>query len=331
MRPLLVGAGSVGLTLAARMGRAGHRPRIVTRRVEAAEVLRDRGVTAEDAATGESFRIDVEAWAWEELPDLPRDAPVLTCVRGSQIDEVTARLCERKVSEPVVAFINGIGHEERMAERLPLVVGAVWRETCTRVDDARVRFLSDRTGRIILGRHPEGDFPGAGALAELLRGADLDVGLSQTIGADKWLKLCVNVMSTPNALIRREDHATEAFVQVKVRLLEEARATLAAAGIEVASCDGRDRSLDDEIEFQRGALARGTSARSIALYNQVWTALSKGGPVEADSYHERIIGLAESHGVPTPTHRRTLAALLEAVRTDAGPESVAASALLPDP
>ena len=57
------------------------------------------------------------------------------------------------------------------------------------------------------------------------------------------------------------DHESQAFVSVKVRLLEEARAALLAAGIEARSCDGRDRSLDEEIAFQRESLARGTRAR----------------------------------------------------------------------
>ena len=55
------------------------------------------------------------------------------------------------------------------------------------------------------------------AYADELRAAGYDVGISQRIGEDRWLKLCVNLMSAPNALIRREDHATRAFVEIKAR------------------------------------------------------------------------------------------------------------------
>lgn len=329
MKLVLVGAGSVGLSLAARLGRSGETPRLVTRRPEAAAALRERGLTAEHPGTGERLHLPVDAQSWEEDPALPDDSLVVACVRGSQLDDVARRLAEAATPPPLLCFVNGIGHEERIADRLPLVIGGVWRETCTRVDDTQVRFLFDRRARVVVGRHPQGESSEVAELARELARGDLEVGVSPRIQSDKWLKLCINVMSTPNALVRREDHATQPFVDLKVRLLEEARAALDAAGLDASSCDGRDRSLDDEIEFQRGALARGTSARRIALYNQVWTALAEGGPVEADTYHALVIETARAHGVPTPTHEKTLAALLHAVESGAGPESAAATDLLP--
>ena len=135
-------------------------------------------------------------------------------------------------------------------------------------------------------------------------------------------------MSAPNALIRREDHETRAFVETKVRLLEEAEAALAAAGIVARSCDGRDRSLEEEIESQRSSLERGASARRLPLYNQVWAALRHGGPLEADRYYRRILDLARRHGVPTPVNERVLDALERAWKESRGPESLGAAELL---
>jgi 2-dehydropantoate 2-reductase len=157
------------------------------------------------------------------------------------------------------------------------------------------------------------------------------VGLSRRIARDLWLKLCINLMSAPNALIRREDHDTRAFVELKARLLEEAKEALAAAGIEAASCDRRDRSLDEEIAFQRAALERGTSARRLPLYNQVWSSLEDGLPLEADGYHRRVLDLATRHGLSLPKNERTLAALERAARDALGPESATAAEILGDP
>jgi 2-dehydropantoate 2-reductase len=182
----------------------------------------------------------------------------------------------------------------------------------------------------VLGLHPHGRHAAVEEAAALLRLGDVDVSVSESIGRDKWLKLCVNLMSTPNALVRRPDHATPAFVEVKARLLEEARAALAAAGIDATPCDGRDRTLDAEIAFQRESLARGTSARALPLYNQVWTSLRHGGPLEADGYHERIVALARAHGVPAPVNALVLTRLLDAARRKLGPESCTAAELLGD-
>ena len=157
------------------------------------------------------------------------------------------------------------------------------------------------------------------------------MGLSRHIARDLWLKLCINLMSTPNALIRSEDHDTPAFVEIKAQLLEEAKEALAAAGIEASSCDGRDRSLAEEIAFQRAALERETSARRLPLYNQVWSSLENGLPLEADGYHRRVLDLAARHGLSLPQNERALAALERAARDGLGPESATAAEILGDP
>jgi ketopantoate reductase len=181
---------------------------------------------------------------------------------------------------------------------------------------------------VVLGAWPEGRSAETERLAEDFREAGYDVGVSEHIGADQWLKLAINLMSAPNALVLREDHESQAFVRVKIRLLEEARAALLAAGIEARSCDGRDRSLDEEIAFQCESLARGTSSRRLPVYNQVWSALRHGGPLEADSYHRRILDLATGHGLEAKQNTRVLEAVVEAWTTKRGPECLRATDLL---
>jgi 2-dehydropantoate 2-reductase len=181
---------------------------------------------------------------------------------------------------------------------------------------------------VVVGLHPQGSAPEVDALAQDLRRAGLDVGVSSRIAEDRWLKLCVNLMSAPNALIRREDHDSPPFVEVKARLLEEARAVLEASGIEARSCDGRDRSLEQEIRHQRESLQRGTSARRLPLYNQVWSSLRSDAPLEADGYHQRILELAAARGIRAPINARVLEKLIEAKARRRGPECLEARELL---
>lgn len=318
----ILGGGAVGLTLAARLARAGHEVHVVTRRPEAAAALA-RGLVAEDAATGETFTVPVGAGT-----HVPPGLPVLCCTRGDGLDGAIAAVAAADAETPTVTFQNDVVFERRAAARLVNVIGGVWRETCTALGDARVRFQPTRRARAVLGRFPEGRSDVVDDLAALLRSGDIDVGVSERISEDKWLKLCVNLTSAPNALIRRSDHCLDAFAEVKVRLLEEARATLQAAGIVARSCDGRDRSLDEEVAHHRESVARGTSARAIPLYNQVWRSLRDGAPLEADGYHERIISLGAAHGVATPANRHVLRALRRAHRARTGPEQLAAADLL---
>jgi 2-dehydropantoate 2-reductase len=320
----VLGAGSVGLTLGARLARAGHPVRFVVRRPEAAVRLAERGVGVEDPASGARFRAAVQSAL--KLEPSAVTPPLLLCVRVSQARQLASEIATSAPELAVACFQNGVETEDLMVRYVSTVIGAVFRQTCTRTDDDQVRFTG--AGRVVLGLHPAGVHPLVERLAGWLREAGFDVGVSERIVDDKWLKLCVNLMSAPNALVRREDHTHPAFVEVKVRLLEEAAAMLAASGIAARSCDGRDRSLAQEIDFQRASLTRGTSARALPLYNQVWSSLRSGAPLEADAYHRRIIELARRFGIATPANERVLRFLEDARARRLGPESVAAADLL---
>ena len=323
----MIGAGAVGLALAARLARAGLPVRLVTRDSRSERSLESGGIRVEDPKTGEHWCAPVRAVAGLENADLQRAGrPLLICVRATDTEALASQLAELAPDAAVVSVQNGVDNDVLLAGHFPRVIGAVWRQTCTRVEPDLVRFTG--RGRVVVGLHPQGSAPEVDALAQDLRRAGFDVGVSSRIAEDRWLKLCVNLMSAPNALIRREDHDSPHFVEVKARLLEEAQAVLAAAGIEARSCDGRDRSLDREIHHQRESLERGTSARRIPLYNQVWSSLRSDAPLEADGYHRRILELAAARGIQAPTNARVLEKLVEAKTSRRGPECLQAAELL---
>ena len=297
---------------------------LVSRDESAVRRVREAGVEVEDPRSGER---------WCARPDAAREVPARTafallCVRGPDTDEASAALARQSPSARAVVVQNGIHGDAQAARHVSRVLGAVIRHPCMRVAPNRVRALG--AGRIAIGAYPSGGGADVEDAAAALRAAGYDVGVSHRIAEDRWLKLCFNLMSTPNALVRPAEHATRAFTEGKVRLLEEARAVLSAAGIAARSCDGRDRSLDAEIEFQRGALERGDAGRALplALYNSLWVGLARGAPLEADAHHQAIIERGERHGVATPTNQRAVEGLARAAREGLGPESFSAEELL---
>jgi 2-dehydropantoate 2-reductase len=324
---VVYGAGAVGLVVGARLARAGVPTLLVTRRPEAARRIEAHGVRVEDATAGSAFvqRVPAVAGIAAAGPRI-EDGPVLFCMRTPDTAEAVRTLARVAPGATVASLQNDVDNEEELARRFSHVIGGCVRQACTRTADDSAVCLPG--GRIVLGAWPSGDLPEVGALADALRRAGYDVGVSAHVLEDKWLKLCINLMSAPNALVRREDHATHAFVEIKARLLEEARAILAAAGITARSCDGRDLSLDGEIAHQRESLALGTSARRLPVYNMVWAALRHGGPIEADRYHRRMLELAAAHAVAAPQNARVLEALERTVRESRGPECLAALDLL---
>ena len=328
MRITVYGAGAVGLVVGARLARAGDEVVFLVRRPEVAERIEASGVRFEDPASGEAWRAPARAVAAPDaLPEDFRAGPILFCMRASETAAAAQALAAVAPRATVASLQNDLDNEAILARHFPVVIGAPLRQTCTRT--APDAALAAGAGRVVLGRHPEGTGPELEALAARLRAAGYGVGVSARIAEDRWLKLAVNLMSAPNALIRRPDHVTRAFVEVKARLLEEARDAFAAAGIAARCCDGRDRSLDQEIAWQRASLASGESLRALPIYNQVWSALRHGGPLEADAYHERILRLADAAELPAPVNARVLALLLRQARAGAGPESLSAEECLP--
>ena len=200
---------------------------------------------------------------------------VLLCVHESDVGGLVSMLAGRTVA----AFCNGVTAERTLAPHAD-VIGAVWRMTCTLQEPGRALFT--RRGRIVVARHE-------GPLADDLRRAGFDVGESDDIDADLWLKLLCNIGSTPNAVIRGEDHADPRFGALKAALVEEAWAAMRRCGIDARSCDGRDASPEDEIERQRT-----TGRRARPVYNDTWRQLHLGRRPK-ERYHRTI---AELGGAP---------------------------------
>ncbi len=325
----VVGAGAVGLAVGARLARAGHGVLFVSRRAASARAISRGGVHLHDPASGEAWSVADGVEAVNGIGAAgPRigEGPVLLCVRASDTAAAADELATAAPGAVVVSLQNDVGNCAILAARLSRVVGGVYRQTCTRTADNAAVAIG--WGRVVIGAWPDGTSDEAEAIGKDLRAAGYDVGVSERIQADQWLKLAVNLMSAPNALVDPEDHETTAFVQIKVRLLEEARQVFTAAGIEATSCDGRDRTLEEEIAFQRASVSRGTSRRRLPVYNQVWSALRDGGPLEADAYHRRILDLAKRHGIETPQNAHVLAEVVRAFEARRGPERVRAEDLL---
>jgi 2-dehydropantoate 2-reductase len=327
---IVLGAGAVGLSLGARLAAAGMPVLFVTRGEDAARAIRAEGVRALDPGSGEVVRARAEAIAGipaaaDRLAD-PAAGPVLVCVRADDTETVAGALARAAPQASVASVQNHVDNEDVLARHLPRVLGVVWRQTCTRIAPNAVRALG--RGRAVVGAWPEGGGADVDLLAADLRAAGFDVGVSARVREDKWLKLCINLMSAPNALVAPGDHETRAFVELKARLLEEARDVLAAAGIPARSCDGRDRSLDEEIAFQRESLARGASARRLPVYNQIWAALRDRRALEGNRYHRLVLELGARHGIATPVNARVLAALEHAFSAGTGPERLRAAELL---
>ncbi|MDG2048630.1 MAG: 2-dehydropantoate 2-reductase N-terminal domain-containing protein [Myxococcota bacterium] len=326
-RITIVGAGAVGLNLAARLTSSGTQVGVLTRRPDAASQLESEGIRLVDPAGNHEVvaRISVTC----NLEDAIGSGTDrwLICHRTGETESIARKLHAHAPDARIASVQNDVVNESILRRYFPQVTGVVLRQTCTLRQTNTV--LATGSGRIIVGDYPSGWGPLSERWARDFEEAGFDVGRSSDIASDKWLKLVYNCLSAVNALIDREDHVTPSFVEIKVRLLEEARAALTAARIPCLSCDGRDRPIEAEIEHLRRTLLEGTSRRDLPLYNACWTALKEPSrTLEADLYHKRIIALAARHGQPAPSHRVILNAVCRAWTEKTGPEKLRAAVVL---
>jgi len=322
----VIGAGSVGLSLGARLAAAGHDTAVVARRATSAEAIAAGGISVHEPQSGQDFNARVSSVGTLDAPPDLSGRILIVCVRAPDTRTLIDPLAALAPDAPVACAQNDIDNEPQFARRFTQVAGIVVRQTCWRTGPSAVNALG--AGRLIIGAHPRGTNAVSIALAEAFRSAGFDVGVSNRILEDKWLKLCVNLMSVPNALIPPAEHTLPEFAEIKARIVEEARDVLRAASILARPCDGRDRTLEEEVAFQRASVRTGQSARRLPVYNAVWASLDSGSPFEAERYHERILRLARAWGVAAPMNARALEIALRVVRDGRPPESSSCSEFL---
>src|SRR5690606_41206651 len=116
----IVGAGSVGLVLGARLARAGLAVRFSVRDPAAARALREAGVAVEDPASGAGWTVRVDARVG---PPEAIAGPVFACVRGPDTEALAAALAAASPAALPVNVQNGIAGDAVLARRFPRVAG----------------------------------------------------------------------------------------------------------------------------------------------------------------------------------------------------------------
>ncbi len=316
MRPYVIhGAGAVGSALAAYLARRGHPVTAVARPAHAEAIRAGRGLRT--ISRDETFLAPVTAVTAFPAA-LPGDAVVFLTVQAPDVAEAAATVSEAARTRAVVTWQNGIRAEETAAPLCPRLYGGVVRFTATLLDPGEVRLR--RPGQLIVGRYPRGRDALAEEVVADLDAAGFTAAVSPEIGADKALKLLVNLVSGPPVLMKRTG-AEPALARVQVAVLEEGRRALQAAGFRPEPASGLGQGAEELLaRFRAGGSPPDTTG---GVYNSTWQNLHHRRPrLENDFYHGEIVRLARSHGLDAPVNARVLALLEEARERGLGPESM---------
>jgi 2-dehydropantoate 2-reductase len=275
MNVAVVGAGAIGVLLAAELQAAGRDVTVCARRrfdrlvVEGRHDLPARVVTQPE---GEADWVLVALKA----QDSPAAAPWIAQLGGQ-----------------VVAVQNGIEHRENLGDdALPAIITAA----TERVGEGRVRH---RFGH----RLQVPDEPVSARLATLFDGTIMDVELVGDFATEAWRKLLRNATANPITALTR----ARMGIFGETRIQELARGVLDEC-VAVGTAEGA-RFEDDEAEKILLAFAAmpddsGTSM----LYDRLAER-----PLEYEALSGAVVRAADRHGIDVPLNRALLA-LLSAAR-----------------
>ncbi len=289
METLVVGSGSIGSLLAARLGAAGAPVTLFGRPSPHLQRIAARWLTVEEP-TGSLLTVRTRTGTYGRT--IRRPALVVVAVKSWATEEALRPLIPAlEHAQAIVTLQNGLGHARRIREILPdgpAVLTGVTTQSAWRTDAGVVRDL----GR---GETWIGDEASAGVsdiatqVATFLDGAGWPTSAVADVRPQLWRKQAVNAALQPLTALTRlatgEIARDPNLAQLATYLATETAAVAAALGVTVEDPVGAAIAT---------AMLAGESRSSMLLD------IEAGRRTETDAIIGAIHELGEEHGVNTP-------------------------------
>jgi 2-dehydropantoate 2-reductase len=309
MRYIIYGAGGIGGGIGARLHQHGHEVVLIARGEHLARIL-SHGLTVR--APEETFTAHIPAVDHPSEIAFREDDVVLLTTKTQ--DSVVALNDLRDAAGPDIPVIcaqNGVAGERMAARRFSRVYAMLVMMPAVFLEPGEVILHgTPLSAWLDAGRYPEG-------LDPLIEQVCADISDSQMTSTPdpapmriKYAKLRSNLNNAMDALIGNESRRGP----VVKRMLEEAEACFAAAGIDAASRE----TLSDT---RRATFSEGDIPGYPRPGTSAWQSLARGRGIEADFLNGEIVLLGTQHGVPTPYNRAVQILANAAARSGAEPGS----------
>jgi 2-dehydropantoate 2-reductase len=298
MKMVVIGGGSVGMLLAARLTLGGGNVKLITRGEGQALQLSKKGLTLH-MIDGTRRTVSIEASAYHH--PLPAADFYLLAVKQPDIASVLPSLRTISPQGKVVALQNGIGHHERLAEALhgDQLFFAVNTEGARRLSETEV----EHTGHGCLRIGPwQKQRQTDQLLADFIRFANAS-GVPAEYAEETcsliWRKVIVNGVVNPLTALFEVANGrlldSPVTISTMRRLFAEAAAVANAAGQKI-----------DETDWQElVTICRNTSRNHSSMLQDFW----HGRPTEIEAINGYLVKKGKELGVSTPwneTVRKTV-------------------------
>ncbi len=280
----IVGAGAIGLTLAAQLARA-HDIVVLARRGDVVAVLERDGIALveERGVHYVPVRATVDPRAFSD-----RDAVIVAVKSYATVDALAPLRGILHRPALVASVQNGLGNVELARGALPgaRVVAGSTTQGAVRLADGRVRAVN--CGTTTFARD-DGASPTSDELAAAFLAAGLEARVIDDAHALLWRKLIVNAAVNPLCALAGRTNGAIAH-DPDLELLARGLTAEAAA---VARADGAEIAEPWEI-------VRAAADASAANDNSMLQDLDAGRPTEIDAISGAIVRRAGAHGIAVP-------------------------------
>jgi 2-dehydropantoate 2-reductase len=287
MKVAILGAGAVGLSIAAKLSEVCD-VHAVTRRRHI-DAIRKRGFVMTGIWGNETYRFSCA----EDLPaDGDFDYIIITAKSGA-----TRSICEQFgkaiTGHETVSLQNGIGNEEIIAAYTLSVIGGMIITGFEWQGDAHVH-VSVEAGPIKFGRFPSGSDTGVERLVDLFHRAGLQVEASTEIRGDLWGKTLYNCALNPLGAIMGVPYGAldnPAAWRIIAKIVGEAFAVCEAEGIKL-----QWETPEEYLAYLRDEQLPATAQHHSSMLQDIIS----GKKTEIDFLNGAVVAKGGAHGISTP-------------------------------
>lgn len=310
MRFVVVGAGAVGGVVGGYLARSGADVALVARGDHLA-AIQARGLRVDTPDGGFLASSAVAVGSPAEL-DPPLGAAgdvVLLAVKTQDtrdaLDQLVAAGADG-ATLPVACLQNGVDNEPMVAERFAHTYGVtVMAPTLFLHPGAVVAKAGPVPAILDIGCYPSGVDDTARAIAAAFEQAGIVSMPRPDVLRWKWAKLLLNLANAVQVVCGPAAGASP----LAVAAVDEGRAVLTAAGVDVASAEEDRERRGDTLRWRIDPETGGST----------WQSVARGGSIETDHLTGTIVRMGREHGVATPVNSMLLELAHEVAEAGRGP------------
>jgi 2-dehydropantoate 2-reductase len=288
MKIVVLGAGAVGLTVAAKVSRVADVHAVARRRH--VDAVRKRGFLMTGIWGEGAYRFSCS----EDLPGEWQDADfVLITAKSIDTEAICRQFADVIRGREVVSLQNGIGNEEIISQFTDRVIGGMIITGFEWQGDASVH-VSVEAAPMKLGRFPAGVDDEVERLASLIREAGIRVATTDEIKTDLWSKTLYNSALNPLGAITNVPYGAltnpHAWAIITA-IVREAYQVVEAEGVNLPW-----KTAEEYLAYLHDDQIPATAAHHSSMLQDI----TAGRRTEIDFLNGAVASFARNHGIDAP-------------------------------